>query len=107
MKFQPNYTTTPKIIKNLMRIEAVKGKSLYLPLTAMVLHSLKESARLYTTHYSTMIEGNRLEPNQIVTVLKYQGHFPGRERDEREVKGYYAALSQVEIWAKVCHSQKK
>lgn len=83
-----------------MRIEAVKGKSLYLPLTAMVLHSLRESARLYTTHYSTMIEGNRLEPNQIVTVLKYQGHFPGRERDEHEVKGYYAALSQVEIWAK-------
>jgi len=45
-----------------------------------------------------MIEGNRLDPNQIELVLKHQGHFPGRERDEYEVKGYYAALTQVEKW---------
>lgn len=100
MKFQPHYLTTQKIVKDLMRIEAAKGKSLYLPLTPMILHSLRESARLYTTHYSTMIEGNRLEPDQIVTVLKHRGHFPGKERDEHEVKGYYSALAQVESWAK-------
>lgn len=100
IKFQPIYTMTSKIVKGLMRIEAVKGKALYLPLTPMVLHSLRESARLHTTHYSTMIEGNRLEPDEIVTILKYQGHFPGKERDEREIKGYYAALAQVETWAK-------
>lgn len=100
IKFQPIYTMTPKIVKDLMRIEAVKGKALYLPITPMVLHCLRESARLHTTHYSTMIEGNRLEPDEIVTILKYQGHFPGKEKDEREIKGYYAALAQVETWAK-------
>ena len=32
-------------------------------------------------------------------MIKHDGHFPGRERDEKEVKGYYAALTQVEKWA--------
>ena len=99
IKFIPNFTITPKTAGFLMRIEAVKEKILYLPLTPIVLASLRETARLYTTHYSTMIEGNRLEPDQIEDVLKHEGHFPGRSRDENEVKGYYAALNQVEQWA--------
>ena len=82
-----------------MRIESAKEKVFHLPLTSTVLGSLRETARLYTTHYSTMIEGNRLHPNQIEVVLKHAGHFPGRERDEHEVKGYYTALTQVEKWA--------
>ncbi|MEK6733651.1 MAG: Fic family protein [Pseudomonadota bacterium] len=98
IKFEPNYSITPKIAKNLMRIEAAKEKILNLPLTPTVLSSLRETARLYTTHYSTMIEGNALSPQQVEEVLKHQGHFPGRERDEHEVKGYYASLSQVEQW---------
>lgn len=86
------------MMNDLMHIEASKQKVLQLPLTPKVLSSLRETARLYTTHYSTMIEGNRLDPNQIEAVLKHQGHFPGRERDEREVQGYYSALAQVEKW---------
>lgn len=82
----------------LLRIEAAKQKILHLPLTPTVLSSLRETARLYTTHYSTMIEGNRLDPSQVEVILKHQGHFPGRERDEHEVKGYYAALTQLEKW---------
>jgi Uncharacterized conserved protein len=99
IKFEPNYSFSPKIVSGLMRIEEVKQKILHLPLTPTVLSSLRETARLYTTHYSTMIEGNRLDPDQVEEVLKHQGHFPGRERDEHEVKGYYAALAQVEKWA--------
>ena len=81
-----------------MRIEAVKTKITLFPLTPTVLASLRETAKLYTTHYSTMIEGNRLTPDQIDAVLKAE-HFPGKERDEEEVKGYYAALSRIEAWA--------
>lgn len=99
IKFEPTYTITPKIMGYLMRIEAAKQKILHLPLTPTVLSSLRETARLHTTHYSTMIEGNRLDQQQIEQVLKHKGHFPGRERDEHEVKGYYAALTQVEQWA--------
>jgi Fic family protein len=97
--FDPNYRMTPKAVSSLMRIEAARQKVLHLPLTPQVLSSLRETARLYTTHYSTMIEGNRLDPDQIQVVLQHEGHFPGRERDEHEVKGYYAALHQVEQWA--------
>lgn len=97
--FEPTYIISPKVMNSLMRIEGARQKILLLPLTPTVLSSLRETARLYTTHYSTMIEGNRLDPSQVEVVLKHQGHFPGRERDEHEIKGYYAALTQVEKWA--------
>lgn len=79
-----------------MRIEAAQEKALHLPLTPQVMASLRESAKLVTTHYSTMIEGNRLSTKEVEEVLKYKGHFPGRERDEAEVRGYYAALEYLE-----------
>ncbi len=99
IKFIPHYTITERIAGFLLRVEAAKEKIQHLPLTPTVLASLRETARLFTTHYSTMIEGNRLEPDQIALILKQQGHFPGREREENEIKGYYAALQQVEQWA--------
>jgi Fic family protein len=100
IKFSPNYQITPAVAQALMRIEALKERVHLLPLNAEVLRSLRETARLQTTHYSTMIEGNRLTLDEIAQVLTQKGssseHFPGRLRDELEVKGYYAALSYVE-----------
>src|SRR5580693_8453221 len=84
---------------SLMRIEAVKQAIQTLPITPRVLESLRETARLYSTHYSTMIEGNRLTQDQVSKVVEKQQHFPGRERDEREVLGYYAGLEKVEQFA--------
>lgn len=82
-----------------MRIEGAKGKAAVLPIGPKVLASLRETARLFTTHYSTMIEGNRLEPREVKQVIELEGHFPGRARDEGEVKGYYKALELVEGFA--------
>ncbi len=82
-----------------MRIEAAKERVGLLPLSSSVLRSLRETARLYTTHCSTLIEGNQLSPEEVQAVLHLEGHFPGRERDEAEVKGYYAALAKVEQYA--------
>ena len=95
-KFSPHFNITPRIVHDLMRIEALREKAATLPLTPLVLASLRETAKLFTTHYSTMIEGNRLEPEQIKKVIEYKGHFPGRERDEHEVRGYYQALTYIE-----------
>jgi hypothetical protein len=86
IKFEPCYTMPSKIVNGLLRIESAKEKVMHLPLTPTVLRSLREIARLYTRHYSTMIEGNALNKDQGEDVLKHQGHFPGRERDEHEVK---------------------
>jgi Fic family protein len=94
--FNPIFTITPAIASNLMRIEAVRQAIQSLPITPRVLASLRETARLFSTHYSTMIEGNRLTQEQVVQVIGEEQHFPGRERDEGEVKGYYSALDAVE-----------
>jgi len=99
INFKPIFTLTPSIINDLLRIQSIKERVIYFPVSPCVLASLRQSARLYTTHYSTMIEGNQLDPAQIKEVLEHKGHFPGRQRDEKEVKGYYAALHSVELWA--------
>ena len=39
-----------------------------------------------------MIEGNQLKPEEIQEVIKIEGHFPDRERDEHKVKGYKELL---------------
>ena len=96
MPFEPQFNITPRVATNLMRIEAARQAVQDLPITASVLATLRETARLYSTHYSTMIEGNRLTQEQVSKVIERGGHFPGRERDEKEVLGYYAALEKVE-----------
>jgi cell filamentation protein, protein adenylyltransferase len=101
--FKPTYRITPVMAKYLMRIEAVKEKVDFLPVNPTVLASLRETAKLYTTHYSTLIEGNQLNPDEIKEVITLDGHFPGRERDEHEVKGYYAALAKLELYVAQQH----
>jgi Fic family protein len=94
--FEPVCTITPAVATGLMRIEAVREAIDSLPITPRVLANLRETARLFSTHYSTMIEGNRLTQEQVLRVIEDKQHFPGRERDEGEVRGYYAALDEVE-----------
>src|SRR5665213_2847393 len=95
-ELSPNFVITPAIANALMRIEAVKQSIQALPITPRVLANLRETARLFSTHYSTMIEGNRLTQEQVAQVIDRNYQFPGRERDQAEVKGYYAALDEVE-----------
>ncbi len=97
--FKPVFSINPKIVNDLMRIESAKEKVRSLLLNPTVLASLRETAKLYTTHYSTMIEGNRLSQQEVNEVITLNEHFPGRERDEHEVKGYYAALDQLDNYA--------
>jgi Fic family protein len=96
MPFSPKFLITSETATALMRIEAAKEAVRHLLITPSVLASLRETARLFSTHYSTMIEGNRLTHEQVSSVIEQHEHFPGRERDEREVLGYYAALEKVE-----------
>lgn len=92
MVFTPNFQITAALTRYLMDIEASRQAVSSLPITVSVLTSLRESARLISTHYSTQIEGNRLTQEQVDDVL-HGGTFPNRERDEREVKDYYQALT--------------
>lgn len=81
-----------------MAIEADRQVIMELPITVELLAGLRYSAQLAATHYSTQIEGNRLTQAQVEHVLA-GAHFPGRERDEAEVRDYYKALEYVEALA--------
>lgn len=96
IKFQPVFQMSSRLVGLLLEIERVKERVKHLPLTPKIIGSLRESAKLMTTHFSTMIEGNRLTTDEVKEVILHKGHFPGRERDEKEVKGYYLALEELE-----------
>jgi Fic family protein len=98
--FRPVFRITPTITKALMAIEADRQAIIDLPMTSQVLQSLRESARLLSTHYSTQIEGNRLTEAQVKEVIEGGGRFPGRERDEAEVRNYFRALEFIEVQAR-------
>jgi len=83
--FAPRFETTPRLTRFLMDIEASRQAVADLPITVSLLTSLRDSARLVSTHYSTQIEGNRLTREQVANVMA-GGAFPNRERDEKEVK---------------------
>ncbi|MBO0699121.1 MAG: Fic family protein, partial [Zavarzinella sp.] len=94
--FEPRFRITGRVAKALMAIEADRQAVAGLPLTAPMLDSLRRTARLLSTHYSTQIEGNRLTAAQVRQAVEGEGNFPGRERDEAEVRHYFAALQYVE-----------
>lgn len=96
MPFFPQFTISPQLAALLMEIAKIKNHVENLPVTPRFLKTLRETARLLSTHYSTMIEGNRLTVDEVREVLGGKEHFPGRERDEGEVKGYYQALEWME-----------
>ena len=93
--FEPKFQITSSMTQYLMEIEAVRQTVIELPIDVEMLQSLRQTAKLLTTHYSTQIEGNRLTQAQVAETLT-GARFPGRERDEAEVRNYYSALEEIE-----------
>ncbi len=97
MKFNPNYTLNNRLLQFLLQIEKHKEALNVLPMTGTLIASLRETARLMTTHYSTQIEGNSLSPTEVKAIAEDKAKgFPGRERDEEEVRNYFLALEYIE-----------
>lgn len=99
-QWQPKYSITPSIARNLMDIEAARVVVESTPLPPAVQAELTRRARIRATHYSTRIEGNRLtlqEAEEVISDRRRQFH--GRERDVAEVQNYWNALIRVEEWA--------
>lgn len=97
MQFNPKFNLTPALTKQLLEIERHKEAINILPVTGNLIASLRETARLMSTHYSTQIEGNVLNPQEVKQIADgKKGGFPGRERDEREVRNYFRALAYLE-----------
>ena len=99
--FKPIYVITPQITQLLIGIELLRKEIQNLPITPIVLSSLRESARLRTLHFSTYIEGNRLTLEEVGDLLKAGSTFPARKRDEKEILGYYAALEKIKTLSSI------
>src|SRR5574344_879943 len=95
MTFNPKYTITAKMLKNLGQIEIVKQTFENQPLSPQLLHSLRETAKVTSVHYSTYIEGNKLTLNEVSDAIQGK-KLPQKERDEKEVKAYYNAWNDME-----------
>lgn len=98
--FKPNYQITPHIASLLIRLTELKQEIESLPIEPEAITTLREDARIESTHYSTYIEGNRLSQEEVSKVVHEHARIPSRQRDEREVLGYFVALKEVEQLAK-------
>ncbi|MBP9877088.1 MAG: Fic family protein [Alphaproteobacteria bacterium] len=80
-------------------IEASRQLITDLPITAKMISSLRESAKIASTHHSTYIEGNGLSLAEVRTIIQDNSHFPNREKDEKEIRNYYQALDAIDKMA--------
>lgn len=93
-----SYSFTPSIVRNLQVIERVRENIRLTIMPPLLADELRQKAVIRSTHYSTQIEGNRLTLKETEEVIQQNKRFADRERDVREVEGYFRALQQVESW---------
>ncbi|HHY20885.1 MAG TPA: Fic family protein [Bacilli bacterium] len=90
--YHPQFSYTHSIVKDLMSIERSRAIVELMPVPAHIERNLKEQAKLKMTHYSTRIEGNTLDLEQVTRVVK-QKQDQTRIPVEEEVRNYWEALS--------------
>lgn len=96
MVFNPKFSITNEMAKALMEIGALKENIKCLPINITSIKTLRESAKLQSIHYSTYIEGNSLNQNEVKDIILNNKKIFGKQKDENEIKGYYLALEYVE-----------
>lgn len=88
--FDPKYTITPKLLKNIKRISTLVFELNHKRFPKVILADLEKKAREISAHASTSIEGNPLPLTEVKKILKTH---PQYIRDsEREVLNYNEAL---------------
>ena len=98
MSMSYKFDLTPSIVRNLQTIERVRETVRLTVLPPKVAEVLRIQANIRSTHYSTLIEGNRLTLDETEQAVQRGGQFPGRERDVLEVEHYYQALQHMDNW---------
>jgi len=92
--YQPKFTITNKILKNIGSIEASKEVIDNAPLLPYFEREFREEAMVRTIHYGTHIEGNELNLSEAEKVLKGQD-ISARDRDIQEVINYRKAMDYI------------
>ena len=99
MSFEPRYSITSRIASALMRIEAARQVAATLPLNERVLAGLRQSAPACVDALLDADRGQSAHAGPGGAGLVHGRRIHQRERDEKEVKGYYAALDHAESYA--------
>lgn len=92
--YQPKFTITNKILKNVGSIEASKEIIDKAPLLPYYEKEFQQNAIVRSVHYGTHIEGNELNLFQAEKVLSGQ-EVAARERDVQEVINYRRVMDYV------------
>ncbi|MCL4354221.1 Fic family protein [Patescibacteria group bacterium] len=101
--YQPKFTITNKILKNIGNIQACKEVIDNAPLLPYYEKEFRKDAMVRTVHYGTHIEGNELNLSQAERVLEGQ-EIPARERDIQEIINYRKVMDYIDK-SKISDSQ--
>jgi Fic family protein len=97
--YQPQYSISNKILKNIGIIEGAREIIINAPLVPAYEKKFREEAIVRTVHHGTHIEGNELNITEASAVLKGQP-IVGRDRDIQEVINYRNVINFLEYVAK-------
>ena len=92
--YQPKFTITNKILKNIGSIEASREVIDNAPLLPYFEREFREDALVRSVHYGTHIEGNELNLSEAEKVIKGQ-EVVARDRDIQEVINYRKAMDYI------------
>ncbi len=93
--YDPHYTITNNILKNIGIIEAAREVIADAPLLPLWEKRFRDDAVIRTAHHGTHIEGNRLNLSEAQDVLLGKD-VVGRARDVQEVINYRRTLQVIE-----------
>lgn len=98
--YQPKYTITNKILKNIGVIEACREVIENAPLVPAWEKRFRDEATARTVHYGTHLEGNDLSFSEAQRVLEGQ-EIIGQDRDIQEVINYRNVLKFIDEQSEV------
>lgn len=93
--FDPKYSISNTILKNIGTIEAAREVIADAPLLPLWEKKFRDDAAIRTAHHGTHVEGNRLNLNEAKDVLMGKD-VVGRARDVQEVINYRRTLQLIE-----------
>jgi Fic family protein len=96
MSFTASFEITPKIVDSLMRVAALRENIAGLGFSPDVMKILRAEARLKAVYWSAVLSGTPLSLDEAERIMKRGGNFSVRERREREISGYSAAVEWLE-----------
>ena len=96
MAYEPKFTITPRLLRLIEEISALREKILAATVQVPWIPTLQKDARIRNTHSSTAIEGNPLTLDQVRLLEEGQSLPTEPRRATREVLNYFAGLRFIE-----------